>query len=316
MFLLILLNIFSDYFHNESYLVINQPNNLITISMSSNFYITNCYYININNNCIYVSTTNKVLLYLDLSLFLNCFSNSIGNALYFNSPNLGECIINKICGFNSSISNSHIENGGIFLSINIKNKGYIFYSSIINIKNQYQYHSISIINGYQIISNLNSSNNNVFFGSGIYCYGFQQNNLSFSTFKNNFGSSTISFRYSNGNSFVNYCNVINNSCSSYAIHYNGGAYTFIFYCFYLNNTGYLFTIVTFGSCLIKYSTIYHLLNSLTFGSNALIENTFQNSKSFQLYHFSTYSCYTDFIIQKIKSKKKLNINLKLLLLTF
>ena len=297
---------FLDYFPNEIYSSISKNNDQFPIT-SNNYHLIHCFYNFFrpnSNGCIYISTSNKVLLLIEYSSFLNCYSTTPGSGIFYSS-NLGECIIKNICGNNCTSIGTSLDEGGMFCRVIISSgfRCFIIDSSISNCIKNTQYHTISIANGYQLVKSLNSSNNAAAFGTSIYCSGFNLNNMTLCTYIKNIGASTLAFRFGNGISYLNYSNIINNSSPSWAVNYNGAANTRINYCFFKDNDNYLFTVVTSGSCLISFSSIYHSINLKS--GNVIISDEIYLINSYLLNHFSTYFCIQNIII--LKSPKSKNI---------
>ena len=308
-FLLISFSIsnFLFFFPNQNYNNITMENNQIKIT-NSNYYITNCmyhYFSSSTGSPIHISTTNSILILIETSSFLHCYCSTSGGGIYFSSTP-SECILNKICAFNCTCKGTTTNSGGSFTHVKVgdSKRSYILDSTIAFCINPNQYITICFIGGNQIFQNINSSYNNAKNKPGLYNYGGTFSNMTFCTIFKNIGTITIGLHYTKGDSYINLCNIMNNSSPSYGVVYNGVAQTIIQQTFFKDNSNTLLVIITSGTINVFNSTIYHSFQL----SNKVISfnNPLYLTNSYQLNHFYTELCPNHYLFVYLFSNTLLN----------
>ena len=219
--------------------------------------------------------TNVINVLLERSYFQDCNqqASNNGGALYFYSTT-GSCSLEKICA-----SRCYINSGtplGHFGYILISNLEYIKmnYISIRNCApNSLTPHSsLYLHNGIQKISGLNSSNNIGASYSSIISNTTKLLFIQYSSFINNFGTSTGLIRLWDGfNSIVN-TNFINNSqtaTNTGIIRNDNSGITEFLYCYFFENTRtYLFHNLGTMKILNSWSDFFcHVSSSVSYFSN-------------------------------------------------
>ena len=234
----------------------------------------------------------NLTLLINECIFYQCKSNSFGGAIFYlcNTNQISGCELFKVCGIESSCSNS-----GVFayLCPHSTKKNNIEFVSITNCGNTGAY-AIEFMNGIQKLNSFNSSNNNLPVGSGIIIEYSTSFYGCFCTFSNNHAISYICIYIFGGqmNKTLINSNIVNNDSPNGhgIINVNNNGHFEIIKCYFLNNLNKLFS-VTSNSLFISNCTISHSSNDLIIG-NVNTLNIFLNIifSTYLLNHFSTFLC--------------------------
>jgi hypothetical protein len=183
-------------------------------------------------------------LLIEQSSFISCrISSGYGGAIYFDSRTYGECVLNRVCGFNCSSTSSGYTQGAysnIFVKDNIANKNHVNDSSITHCMPECTNSHVTLIIHYgKVLSpSVNLTNNVCYCYSAVYYCGVT-------------GTDTC---------YVSYNSIVNNTANSYNCiwFHNSGSSNCMDSCNILNNKQDLSTygiILTYGDLIIKDSCI-------------------------------------------------------------
>jgi len=280
---------FSDFFSNVTYVNRTSVNSHLVLG-AGNFSVMHCWFENmVSNGMGMIYNVNAVVgfMVVEYSSFYSCTSLNPGCGIRYQNE-YGGCVISHVCANKMKIGKSNIDAGGIF-SYTL---GYTLAKNDINLttvsycsETKEQMESISMGKGKKIVISFNSSKNIANSYSGFYgCT--DPNEVIYCTFINNSAISVvIGFRYTTGNNYLKYSNVVANSIDDYGIMYCGGAVSYISDCYIASNIKQLFSVVTSGQI---YATNNFISHSYTFGIGIGTYKSFTGSTC--LTHFKTFYC--------------------------
>ena len=249
---LLILSLFSDFFplNNSETLILNLQT---ILTISQNYFILNSFFNFIgstNNGAITIKNINCILV-IENSLFNSCFASSAwGGAILFDCTTNGNCILNKICGYNCYSANTYYPTGwGQFCCIRTsnpsKNEGYYLSITFCSPQSFERDASMLFSYGIQKFLNINSSFNHVHMISGINCHNSNNISLEYCTISNNFANSNRCIHNYNSNMKINKNNIINNTQTSNTLgivtNAGGGSLQLYYSIFYQNDKQYLFS---------------------------------------------------------------------------
>ena len=274
--------------------VYNEP-----INVPQNYFISNSFleHINVFGGSPFEFYHRTIInLLIQDSMFFNCSSDVSGGVLFFQCPNNGNLIMERICGNSCFAPNYQFS----FIDIHSTKKNILIYCSITKCSPDHLSRDqvLTINNGNTSINNFNSSHNRLYTNSVFSLTSTLNVNMSFLTIVDNLvtNSVAISMNLGSSNCDISYLNLIgNNSPSGYVIYMY---YSFYFYrnCIVIDNFNSLFYYIysgSYGYCLITQSWIRHQStfkydpqHKITFGTTTLY-----TTATLQLSHYSTHHCY-------------------------
>jgi hypothetical protein len=273
-------------------------------SSSTGVYVSNCLF----KGCISTSDggamrcwSSVAYLLVESSSFFSCkVNNTWGGGICFYSPNTGQCVLNKVCGYDcySIYSSSSGQFAWIYVNNTAPFKNHVNYSSISRCVNEKSNHYYSLCLQYGIIycPSLNISMNKCNYYTGICCYPFIDSNsvtcsLSYSTFADNnaFGYGCIYFCRGEAKYEIKSCNILRNTqgTTSYGTIFTKGILNIEDSCilentastiFYSSSSSYT---ITLTRCTVDKTTSNGYLTT---------QNTIPKSFILALNHMSTQNC--------------------------
>ena len=309
---------FYNYFFENPLII--QYNNSRQIINFLNYFILSCSFnflnlkgsseINNCGSCIYLSNFKSNLL-IELSQFISCSSFQTGGAIFFKTNN-GNFRIIKSCSFNNTDFSTSYHYSGQFSYIENSNNNF---SEINDISISYsinpnKYSPITFKNGLINIKYLNSTNNKLYYYSGIKFYNINNGNISYCNFISNIATKGICIKHYSGNTFFTGINIINNIdlTSDFGIirQYSGNS-IFLEVNIYNNSNKYIFA-KSSGSLKVINSTLQN--NFLDKNNNIELINNILIST---FYNFIINNNYCNYLKITKLSKKKFSF-IKLIIL--
>lgn len=287
---------------------------------SSTFFVYYCIFkhFSITGNGGVISFNNIVVNSLiRSSIFYSCSSTGIGGGIYFNCQSGGGSILRNVCAFSCTGGNVGWETNSQFATIatSLTKINQIFFSSISQCApaaSDSRYTTINMRFGIQSGSNVNSTNNYVYYASGFRTDSPVSCSYSFFTIANNFASHRHCFYVLRGSGIrkLEHSNLIGNNSP-----YDGGIvfaiYSVVFSvsdCIFYNNLDCLF--FAEASCSISVSNTV-ADHDYTLKSGPVSTNNISTTfiQTWQLLNFHSHVCNTDRHIT-------MNINRKTIFLPF
>jgi hypothetical protein len=321
----------SDYFpgtNPSTTLVTNEYTSTQTLS-GTNVYVSNCLFnecsSSSNGGALYCSSVTCLLI--ESSSFFSCkTSNTNGGAFYFQNSNNGQCILNKVCGYDCcstyTSSSSYDMFARMYLNSDQLGKNYVNYSSIsrcVTDNSNSQYALLSR-HGNICYKSLNLSMNKC--GSRvIYYYPSTDSNsvtgsLLYSTFADNIaiiccficlGSGGIKYEIKSCNFLRNTQPLSNTGEGTIATYRN----TIIEDSCILENKAYYVLYISSSSYTVTLSNC--TVDPTSSNGNLITHKTVTKSFILALNHISTQNCHSNYdsagtltpiIIQTPSSSKK------------
>jgi hypothetical protein len=294
----------NDYFPSVTTYNLNSQTYTSRQALSNSYvYASNCVFSGITTSArgsaFHLTSTTYFLV--ESTSFFSCkTSYYYGGAIYFENSG-GQCVLNKICGYDSSTNGAYYLFAHIYVNNAITSKNYVNYSSITGCGFDYPsvWYVLYLGYGKNDCQSFNLSNNKCY-GRFIYCDPVSDSNsvtcsLTYSTFADNIAtdSSCLYFNTRGAKYEIKSCNIIRNTQSS------------------LSSGGTIFTygITTiYDSCILKNNADYYFYQGSSYTitlTNCTVDRTTNNgylttrntvTKNFilGLNHISTRNCHSEY----------------------
>jgi hypothetical protein len=309
MFPLYVRTAWNDYFSGATLTNLNSQTYTSKQTPSNTYiYVLNCLFGSITSTghggALYCSSSVTYLL-IESTSFISCkASGGNGGAIYFYNQNNGQCVLNKVCGYDCCMidyNNYNVDFVCIYVNNGVSSKNYINYSSLSRCVNTNSngWYTMYLYNGKICFPSVNSSMNKNY-GHSISCGPFCDSNsvtcsFSYSSFTDNIAIYyNCIFLYRTGAKYeIKSCNILRNTQST------------------LDTEGTLCThgyLTIEDSCILenKANRIFHQGSSYAISlSNCTVDSTSNNgcltikntvTKGFilALNHMSTQNCHSEY----------------------
>jgi len=267
----------------------------------SNVMIYDCFFVrsvqNSGNGGVIFVSGGSYFMNVSRSMFYNCSCSSSGGAIYFDSSN---ACLKTICANRCSASSKHFA----YVETTQNNMAEFITFSDCSYSAVGQY-GMWFHNGYQAISNLNSSMNNVQRGSGvIFSYPLSFHS-SFCTVSHNYASQDICVEFYHCSGKLSFSNIVeNNSPSSYGVNIINVGSSQMLYCIFRMNHNALFCVLS-GSLSVSHCFIFHDETFSSLNPIAEYNNSLTMMQTYKLQYYYTHFCYAELPINQPNSINKL-----------
>ena len=220
---------------------------------------------------------------VEFSIFHECNTiSSDGGAIYFST---GQCVISSSCGYKCTAGDDG-DGQFCYVQASENSKNYVIDSSITKISTEKGDYTLKHEKGNVLCKGVNISNNEVDYLSGICINNPTTSSISFSSFRNNKGSSQCIRCYLCSNTQITTTNIIDNeqntTSSNYGIIHSYSATISMIHCSIFGNkpgNGFVF----YGSITCTFCSMTENQKTPTYGSVTINNEPLQSFINYYLF---------------------------------